>query len=188
MQSPRNTECEANGEHEASGGRSSDPLITVALSTSIAAPADTVWRALADPAARARWDERILGEVALSRKPKRRPSRPEHAGLLSAPVKRTRWRFRLGNIPLVMQDDLLRADRHDRLVSHVSIGSMQFDQTLTCYPDDDDTGPHTRLGMKLVARNSIAVIGELIPRLDVQKLVIEYVDTTLRQVQKYCEN
>lgn len=87
-----------------------------------------------------------------------------------------------------MQDDLLQAVRPDRLVSHVTIGSMQFDQTLTFYSEDDETGPLTRVGMKLVARNSIAVIGELIPRLDVQKLVIEYVDATLRQVQKYCEN
>ena len=41
--------------------------------------------------------------------------------------------------------------------------------------------------MKVVARNSITVIGEIVPRLDVQKLVIEYVDATLRQVQKHCE-
>jgi len=167
-------------------------LITVALSTSIAAPAEAVWHALADPAVRTAWDERILGEVALSRRSPRRltrtETRPEAPGIPPGPKRRTRWRFRLGNVPLVMQDDVLRADRHDRLISHVSIGSMQFDQTLTFYPNDDETGPHTRLGMKLVARNSIAVIGEMIPRLDVQKIVIEYVDTTLRQVQKYCEN
>ena len=41
--------------------------------------------------------------------------------------------------------------------------------------------------MKLVAHNSIAVIGEIIPRLDVQKIIMEYVDMTLRQVQKHCE-
>ena len=64
---------------------------------------------------------------------------------------------------------------------------MQFDQTLILFSEDDEMGPHTRLAMKLVARNSIAVIGEVVPRLDVQKIVIEYVDTTLRQVQKYCE-
>ena len=69
----------------------------------------------------------------------------------------------------------------------VSIGSMRFDQTFSLISDDDETGPHTRLGMKLVADNSIAVIGEVIPRLDVQKIVIEYMDTTLRSVQKYCE-
>jgi len=88
---------------------------------------------------------------------------------------------------MVMRDDVLSSDPHKRRVSRISIGSMQFDQTLTLYSEDDETGPHTRLGIKLVARNSIAVIGQVIPRLDVQRIVIEYVDTTLRQIQKYCE-
>lgn len=81
----------------------------------------------------------------------------------------------------------MRADGHDRIVSRISIGSMHFDQTLTLHEEDDESGPRTRLGMKIVARNSIAVIGEVVPRLDVQKVVIEYVDATLRQVQKHCE-
>ncbi len=74
-----------------------------------------------------------------------------------------------------------------RLVSRISIGSMHFDQTLTLHAEDDESGQRTRLGMKLVARNRIAVVGEVVERLDVQKIVIEYVDTTLRQVQKSCE-
>ena len=64
---------------------------------------------------------------------------------------------------------------------------MHFDQTLTLYREDDESGVRTRVGMKLVARNQIAVLGDVVQRLDVQKIVIEYVDTTLRQVQKYCE-
>ena len=67
------------------------------------------------------------------------------------------------------------------------MGSMHFDQTLTLHREDDESGPQTRLGMKLVAHNQIAVIGEMVQRLDVQKIVIEYVDATLRQVQKHCE-
>jgi hypothetical protein len=67
------------------------------------------------------------------------------------------------------------------------MGSMQFDQTLTLFSMDDETGPHTRLAMKLVADNSIAVIGEVIQRLDVQKIAFEYIDTTLSQIQEYCE-
>lgn len=87
-----------------------------------------------------------------------------------------------------MQEDIVRAEAPARIVSRISIGSLSFDQTLTLHREDDETGPQTRVGMKVVARNSIAVIGEIVPRLDVQKLVIEYVDTTLRQVQKYCES
>jgi len=168
-------------------------LITVALSATIGAPHERVWRAVVDPAERAVWDERILGEVSLShgslkaeaghrKSPGRRGSPTKQAA-----IRRTRWRFRLGGVPLVMQDEVLRADRHDRLLSRISIGSMHFDQTLTLHSEDDETGPRTRLGMKIVAHNSIAVIGEVVPRLDVQKIVIEYVDATLRQVQKHCE-
>jgi hypothetical protein len=64
---------------------------------------------------------------------------------------------------------------------------MHFDQTLTLHREDDANGPRTRLSMKLVASNRIPVIGEVVERLDVQKIIIEYVDATLRQVQKHCE-
>ena len=42
-------------------------------------------------------------------------------------------------------------------------------------------------GRDICEATSIPVIGESLPRLDVQKLVIEYADTTLRQVRKHCE-
>ncbi len=86
-----------------------------------------------------------------------------------------------------MIDRIVDADPGARLVSKIAIGSMQFEQTLTLHAENDESGNHTRVGMKLVAQNSIAVIGEVVPRVDVQKLIIEYIDTTLRQVQKYCE-
>jgi hypothetical protein len=86
-----------------------------------------------------------------------------------------------------MQDSISEAIRNERLVSRISIGSMHFDQTFTLHREDDESGPRTRLSMKLMARNQIAVIGEVVQRLDVQKIVIEFVDSTLRQVQKYCE-
>jgi uncharacterized protein YndB with AHSA1/START domain len=194
-------------------------LITVALSATIGASHERVWRALVDPSERPAWDERILGEIALSLASQR--VRHQHEGRKGStrtpavnpaleaaaqssrrspeeraerapsnrrtPIRTTRWRFRLGGVPLVMQDEVMTVNRHDRLSSRISIGSIHFDQTLTLHTEDDETGPRTRLGMKLVAGNSIAVIGEVVSRLDVQKIVIEYVDTTLRQVQKYCE-
>jgi hypothetical protein len=184
-------------------------LITVALSTSIGARAENVWRALTDPSERPTWDERILGEVTLahSLRPKdRRRSRTGDAASGPRPLSdsaarssadsvpnhgvrsHSRWRFLFGGVPMVLRDDVLSSEPLERQVSRVTIGSMHFDQTLTLYSEDDETGPHTRLAMKLVADNSIAVIGEIIARGDVQKIVMEYVDTTLRQVQKHCEH
>jgi uncharacterized protein YndB with AHSA1/START domain len=162
-------------------------LITVALSATIGAPHERVWNALVDPAQRGAWDERVLGEVPVPRARSHSRARERGGADTATPLRETRWRFRLGTVPLVMHDRIMAADRGDRLVSRISIGSMHFDQTLTLHVDDDETGPRTRLGMKLVGSNSIAVIGEVVPRLDVQKMLIEYVDTTLRQIQKYCE-
>ena len=162
-------------------------MITVALSATIGASHERVWRALVDPNEREVWDERILGVVALSPAARRAADRSRTPGKKPS-LRTTRWRFKLGQVPVVLQDEVVRADGHERVVSRVTIGSMHFDQTLTLHNEDDETGPRTRVGMKIVATNSIAVIGEVVPRLDVQKLVIEYVDATLRQVRKHCES
>lgn len=194
-------------------------MITVALSVPICASHERVWRALVDPKERLLWDERLLGEVALSQDSEQAKTRSrQHSAARTrrrahaadgestqapsgstpnrrsgkqvekkASIRTTRWRFRFGGIPLVMQEEVIAADRHDRLMSRVSIGTVHFDQTLTFHSEDDETGPRTRLGMKIIARNSIAVIGDVVERLDVQKIIIEYVDTTLRQAQKHCE-
>ena len=177
-------------------------MITVALSATISVPIDRVWHAVTDPSERIVWDERILGEVSLSgernkttekttQTTQKKPTKNAESMAATQPAdivpRKTKWRFQLGGIPLVMQDVISDAERNERLVSRISIGSMHFDQTLTLHREDDESGPRTRLGMKLVARNQIAVLGEVVQRLDVQKIVIEYVDTTLRQIQKHCE-
>jgi hypothetical protein len=154
-------------------------LITVALSTTIGAPRTRVWRALTDSSERPLWDERVLGRVMLSAdslpSARRRPM-PKHRFALepSDSGERMHWRYRLGGVPLVMQEEVVSTEPRS--------------QTLTLHREDDETGPRTRLGMKIAVRNSIAIIGEVVPRLDVQKLTIEYVDTTLRQVRKHCES
>jgi hypothetical protein len=165
-------------------------LITVALSATIGAPANRVWRALTDSGERVAWDDRVLGKVEQSgvNPSLKKRARAGKAGKReSSQADITQWRFRLGGIPLVMREELLLDEPDQRRVSRIAIGSMHFDQTLTLHPEDDESGPRTRLSMKLVARNRIAVIGEVVERLDVQKIIIEYVDTTLRQVQKFCE-
>ncbi|MBK7949507.1 MAG: SRPBCC family protein [Deltaproteobacteria bacterium] len=164
-------------------------MITVALTATIDATGECVWRALLDPALRPRWDDRILGEIRLPRGSDRvlhGVRRARATGHVDS-IRRACWRFRLAGIPLVMVEEFHRIEGHDRLLGRISIGSMHFDQTITLHAESDSSGPRTRLGMKLVASNSIAVIGELVPRLEVQRIVIEYADTTLRQVRKFCE-
>jgi hypothetical protein len=172
-------------------------LITVALTATIDATGERVWRSIVDPSERPFWDDRILGEIKrplVDRPARRRTGRSHppddtsgHTPERTEPLRCTRWRFRFAGIPLVLIDEVHRVEGHERLFGRISIGSMHFDQTITVVEEWDESGPRARFGMKLVASNSIAVIGELVPRLEVQRLVMEYVDTTLRLVRKHCE-
>lgn len=98
------------------------------------------------------------------------------------------WRFRLAATPLVLVDEIHRVEGADRLIGRISIGSMRFEQSIAVHEDRDEGGPRVRLGMKLVSSRPIAVIGELLPRIEVQRIVIQYVDTTLRQIREHCES
>lgn len=164
-------------------------MITVALAATIDSTSECVWCAITDPAQRLLWDDRILGAIESTpggsprRRSIRTPSRPPAA----AAIREARWRFLWAGIPLVLIDEIHRTEGHERSFGRFSIGSMRFDQTLAISEERDDGGPRSRLAMKLVAKNSIAVFGEMIPRLEVQRLAIEYVDTTLRLVRKHCE-
>ena len=164
-------------------------MITVALTATIDATGARVWRAIVDPSERPIWDDRILGEIKTAARDTRtrRPTRSGRVSFHADAIRCNRWRFRWAGIPLVLTDETHRVEGHERLFGRISIGSMHFEQTLTVIEERDEGGPRARLGMKLVASNSIAVIGELVPRLEVQRLVIDYVDTTLRLIRKYCE-
>lgn len=186
--------------HAAHRGVTPD-VITVALSATIGATRERVWQALTLLGERTRWDERILGEVArdtgTARSDRIRSHRTNAPSADSLPgVPRSiRWRYRLNGVQLVMHEHIREIEPPRRLVSRISIGSLRFDQTFTLHRDDprddhlddDHSDAKTRLGLRVAASNSIAVVGEIVPRLDVQKLVIGFADTTLRQIQKHCE-
>ena len=63
---------------------------------------------------------------------------------------------------------------------------MHFDQTLTLHTEDNETGPRTRLGMKLVTTSSVPVVGDVVDRFGVRKMAAERIDQTLRSVQDWC--
>ena len=172
-------------------------MITVALSATIGATRERVWQALTLLDERTSWDERILGEIAHDTDPRRSDriqshrTSPRSTPSLHEPSRIIRWRYRLGGVQLVMREDFRQIEPPGRLVSRISIGSLRFEQTFTLHRDeehrDDEPDLKTRLGLRIVASNSITVVGQIVPRLDVQKLVIGFADTTLRQIQKHCE-
>jgi uncharacterized protein YndB with AHSA1/START domain len=149
-------------------------LITIAMATVIGADHLRVWRALTDPTELMTWDERILAPVD---PPDRYPFKGQHV----------RWRYRLGSVQLVMHDRPLEVSAPERLRSVIRLGSMSYEQTFTL--KSEDGAPHrTRLGMRVVASNSIPVVGDVVDRFAVRRMAAEHIDETLRSIQSFCEN
>lgn len=179
-------------------------MITVALTATVDCAGERVWRALVDRPERPLWDERVIGPIACesdegrsarggskTRRPPAdalHPAHALHAHDRPRALERRAWRFRFTDLPLVMVEEIHRIDPFERIATRVAIGSVHFDQLVTLHAEDDASGPRVRVGMKLVAPNAIAVFGGFVPRLDVQRLLIEYVDATLRQLRKHCES
>ena len=147
-------------------------MITIAMSAVIDADPERVWRALTVPTELAAWDESLLGPVEAF---------PEYPAAGCS----VRWRCRLGGVQTVLYDRPLDVEPPGRLRSAISIGSMRYEQTFTLTPEPG-AALRTRLGMKVVAANSIAVVGAVVDRFAVRKLTSERIDATLQSLQKWC--
>jgi len=149
-------------------------MITTAMSTVIGADRARVWRALTAAAEVVRWDERVMALEG-------------PAGEYPRVGKSVRWRYRLGSIPVVLHEQPLEVIEGSRLRSTVALGLFRFDETfqLTSEPGD---GERTRLTLKLVASNSVPVVGGALDRFAVRRMAVDFIDAKLRAVQKWCEN
>jgi uncharacterized protein YndB with AHSA1/START domain len=149
-------------------------VITVSMATTVSADRGRVWFALTDPAELIRWDERL---VSLLEPPDEAP----HAG------QRVRWRYKLGSTTVVLRNELIEVVPGERLRSSTSLGLFRFDETFTLCSETGDS-ERTRLRHKLVAENSIPIVGGLLDRFAVRRLAAQIVDSKLRSLQKWCEN
>jgi uncharacterized protein YndB with AHSA1/START domain len=144
------------------------------MSTAVGADPERVWRALSVPEELIRWDDRL--EALL-----------DPADDYPQSGQEIRWRCRLGSIAVVLRNSLLEVVPRERLRSTTEMGLLRFDETFTLGCEADD--PHrTRLQLKLVAANSIPVVGGLIDRFAVRRLATDLIDTKLRAIQKWCES
>jgi hypothetical protein len=148
-------------------------VITTAMSTVIGAGRARVWRALTEPAEVVRWDERVVGLV-------------EPAAEYPRVGRRVRWRYKLGAIPVVLSECPLEVVPDSRLRCAVALGLFRFDETFQLAREPGDV-ERTRLTLKLVASNSIPVVGGALDRFAVRRLANEFIDAKLRAVQKWCE-
>ncbi len=153
-------------------------LITIVMSSAIAATPQRVWQALTVPSECMSWDENLLSAVD-----------PVDAYPKTGEI--VRWQYRMGSVPIVMREEPIEIVLGRKLRSKVTLGSLHFDQTYTLALEQDlQSGADaikTVLGMKVIASNSAAVLGAVIDRFEVRRMTADRVDATLRAITKWCE-
>jgi uncharacterized protein YndB with AHSA1/START domain len=141
------------------------------MSKVIRSPRARVWRALVSPDELIRWDER-------------RVSLEEPIPDYPAPGHSARWRCWLGSVTVSHREDPLEVIPAERLRSAVRLGSFEFEETYTLA---DEAPDGTRLSLRLVANNTVPVLGGELDRFDVRRLSAERVDETLARLARWCE-
>ena len=154
------------------GERPATAAITTALSAVIGVPLEQVWRAVAEPAERIRWDPCVEALVA-------------PADGFPALGTEARWRYRLRGLPVVLRDRPIEVRPGRRLRSDVALGLFRFEQTWSLQATE--AGDHTHLGLQHAAASSMAVVGGTVDRFDVRRLSAQYVDEKLRALRERYE-
>lgn len=144
------------------------------MSTGVGADRDRVWRALTVPEELLCWDEQLVALLD-----------PVDGYPLAG--QQVRWHYRIGTIAVVLRNSPLEVVPRERLRSATAMGLFRFDETFTLGHEIGDP-ERTRLQLKLVAANSLPVVGGLLDRFAVRRLAVELVDRKLRSIQKWCEN
>lgn len=153
-------------------------LITIVMSSAIAADPQRVWRALTIPDECIAWDEHLLSAV-------------DPMSDYPSPGETVRWRYQMGSIPIVTKDHPIDVVPGRKLHSKVTLGPLHLDQTFTLALEHDSTNEtdtsKTLLGMKVVTSSSAVVMGAVIDRFEIRRMTVDRVDATLRAVTKWCE-
>jgi hypothetical protein len=121
-----------------------------------------------------RWDERRVSLVDPA----------ESYPIVGRPV---RWRYRLGAVRVVLRDEPREVEPGSRLRSLLAFGQLELEETCTLSAEPGD-GQRTRFGLRVVASNSVPVVGGMLDRFTVREIVSEHADARLRALQKWCEN
>jgi uncharacterized protein YndB with AHSA1/START domain len=149
-------------------------VITSALSTVISASRERVWRALTTPSELIRWNDQIISLVEPA------PGYPRVG-------QRSHWRYVMGSVEITVTQTIRRLDLEERLQSEFDLGLFHYDETYVLQTDPVDTG-RTRVSLRVVASNSIPVVGGTLDRFEVRKLAAGLIDSRLRSVRDWCEN
>ena len=120
-------------------------VITSVISTAITANRERVWQALTTPSELIRWDDQIVALLDPV------PGYPRVG-------QRVRWRYHIGSIQIVAHQTIREIQPRERLQSAISLGLFRSDETYAL-ADELNAPDRTRLSLKVVASNSIPVVG-----------------------------
>jgi uncharacterized protein YndB with AHSA1/START domain len=151
-------------------------VITVSMATVIDTPRDRVWRALTCPREVLGWDDRVLAFGG---------SANDDASV--APETETRWRFRLGSVPVDARAVAIEVIPERRLRSDISLGLFRFEATYTLETEEDGSY-RTRVSLRLATSNAVPLVGGELDRFDVRRLASELIVDTLGPLQRWCES
>jgi uncharacterized protein YndB with AHSA1/START domain len=144
------------------------------MSTGVGADRERVWRALTVPEELIRWDEQLVALL-------------HPADGFPREGQQVCWRCRRGSIILTLRNRPLEVVSEKRLRSANAMGLFHFDETFTLDHEAGDP-ERTRLHLRLIAANSVPVVGGLLDRFAVRRLAVELVDRKLRSIRRWCEN
>lgn len=148
------------------------------MSATIAAEPRLVWRALTVPSECIEWDDQLLALIG---------PQPDYP----ATGQHVRWRYLLRSVQMILDERPVEVVPLRKLRSQLAVGSFRFDQTFTLAAEsdaEDGAETRTRLGMKIIASNSVPVMGAIIDRFEVRRMTVDRVDSVLRAITKWCEN
>ena len=143
------------------------------MSAVIGAPRERVWCALTVPEEVIRWDERLLSLAAPA------PGHPRVG-------ETVRWRCRLGSVAIDLLERPIEVVPCQRLLSDISLGLFRFEETCGLADEAGDES-RTRLSVRLLASNSVPLVGGLLDRFEVRQLATTMVDSKLKALQRWCE-
>ena len=137
----------------------------------IATGVERVWRALTIPAEVVQWDTGIVEPIDAP------PDYPQ-------PGQHVRWRYRLGPIPLILNDRPSEVVQNSTLRSSIDLGPFAFDEI---YELDSSDPKLTRLTAKLTLSSPAPIVGSLLERVAGAPLARATVRTSLQAIKRHCE-
>jgi hypothetical protein len=146
-------------------------LIEFTETVPIEASVERVWRALTAPAEVVQWDTGIVEPIDA---PSDYPQPGQHV----------RWRYRLGPLPLILDDRPTEVLENSTLRSSIELGPFSFDET---YELSSPRPAITLLSARLTLSSELPVVGVLLERLAGAPVARATVRTSLRAIKRHCE-